>query len=254
MAKDETRDAATRAYQQALKDTRVAVRMQVEKHYRAMPDLRDENAKAFQEKAVRIVQAGQQRAIALTNAHFSGRVGLAKPTPLNTDKIIANIRKGIPAQTVYERPIYTARASIEKLGFAKAFEKGLARLLSTADMDVAMAARDASLNFAQSEETVVGFVRVSEPSCCDYCQMIDGAKVYVDDPAPLHNNCGCTLEPITRTSGSTRENWTDVSDGAVIEDVEIREHGEMGPLITRKGDDFESVDDLPASYREQLDA
>ena len=257
MATDETRDAATRAYQQALKDTRTAVRMQLEKHYRALPDLRDESAHAFRDQAVRLVMAGQQRAVALTNAHFSGRVGLTNPAALNVERIINDVRKGVPASIVYLRPIVTARAGIEKLGYAKAFEKGLARLLSTADMDIAMSARDASTSFGESEERVVGYTRVAEPSCCDFCQMIDGAQVFVSDPAPLHNNCGCTLEPITRTSKNQdglRDRWTDVSAGAVIEDVEIQEHGEMGPLITRKGDSFDGPSTLPKSYFQEVDA
>lgn len=250
----------TRAYQNALKQTRGAVRMQLEQHYRALPDLRDDQAKVFVEKAVRIVQAGQARAVALTSAHMSQQVGLTKPVGLDTVKLIADIRKGVDAHDVYMRPIVTARASIEKDGFAQAFLKGLGRLLATADMDVAMSARDASVAFGGDNSTgVIGWERVAEPDCCAFCQEIDGAKVFVENPAPLHNNCGCTVEPITRNSSTQptgfRERspqWDDVSSGAIFGNAEIREHGEMGPVIVAKGDNFTTEADLPDSYQEQV--
>lgn len=245
----------TRAYQTALKQTREAVRMQLEQHYRAMPSLRDDEAKGFVQQAVRIVQAGQARAVALTSAHMSGQVGMTKPLPLDTSKIVAGIRQGVDAHDVYMRPIISARAAIEKDGFAQAFTKGLARLLATAEMDVAMSARDASVAFGQDDSTgVIGWIRVAEPSCCDFCQEIDGAKIFVDDPAPLHNNCGCTVDPIMgRGKTREREDWVNVSDGAQFDNVEIRQHGEMGPLITDKNDNFTSEADLPKSYFEQVD-
>lgn len=254
------RNDRTRAYQTALKQTREAVRQQLEQHYRAMPSLRDDEAKGFVQHAVRIVQAGQARAVALTAAHMSERVGLTQPVSLNTQALIAEIRKGVAAEDVYMRPIISARAAIDRDGFAQAFEKGLARLLSTGDMDVAMSARDASVAFGADDSTgTIGWVRVAEPSCCDFCQEIDGARIFVEDPAPLHNNCGCTVDPITRDSNTQptgfRERepeWVTIDDGAKFGDVEIRQHGEMGPLITDKNDNFTSEADLPDSYQEQV--
>lgn len=275
MAKSDRRNASTAAYQRALAQTRQAVRMQVEQHYRALPSLRDEHVPGFVDHTVRIVQAGQQRAIALTSAHMSNQVGLKTPTALNTAKIIENIRNGVKAEDVYARPIITARAGIEKLGFAQAFEKGLVRLLATAEMDVAMAARDASADFgALNTDQVIGFERVADPDCCDFCTEIDGAKVYNADPAPLHNNCGCTLEAITKdrlgelsakrqdeivredlarefgagTGTYFRDTWETVVNERSNGITEVQQHGEMGPVITARGDSFTGLDDLPKSY------
>jgi ribosomal protein S18 acetylase RimI-like enzyme len=44
---------------------------------------------------------------------------------------------------------------------------------------------------------IVGFQRVADGDACAFCGEIDGAFLKSDDPMPLHNNCGCSVEPVT---------------------------------------------------------
>ena len=250
-------DNVTARYQQELKHTRQVVRNRVEEHWRALPDYRDHQIKPFLEKVLPVVRAGQERAVALTDAYMSHKAGLQKPVGLSVDKLVgAAVRNGVEPAEVYQRPFVTVWSSIEKIGIALAATKALNRLLSTADMDVAMSARDASVAFGQvSDSRTIGWTRVADPSCCDFCQSIDGARIYVDDPAPLHNNCGCTVEPIIGSGDSgpiSREDFDNIAPGAVFDDAKIEEHGELGPVITDKHDEFTSVHDLPASYEKQV--
>ena len=238
----------TRAYQAELKRTRQAVAAHVERSWKSLPDYRDAQVPVFLDKVLPVVKAGQDRAVALTNAYLSRKLGV-QPIGLNVEALTgASARNGVDPAQVYARPFTTVWTSVAKIGFAAAVAKGLARAMSTADMDVAMASRNATLAYGQAEEKIVGWTRVADPSCCDYCQMLDGVETGPDEPQPLHNNCGCTADPIIRTSGGGSEESSSGMDsfsaGEQFDQVEIQDHGEMGPMITDKSYNFTGPDDL----------
>lgn len=242
----------TARYQQELKRTRQAVRNHVGQMWRALPDYRDNNRELFLDNVVPVVKAGQERAVSLTAAYMSSVLGLASPVSLPFDKLTgAAVRNGIDPREVYARPFATLYQSIAVIGFAAALDKALNRLEATADMDVAMSARDASQSFGQeSGGRVQWFQRVADPGCCDFCQSIDGAKISMEDPAPLHNNCSCTVEPL-EGSGSDLPELV-VQQGETMGDTEIQMHGELGPYIYPKDRDFTGPEDLPDDYLNQL--
>jgi hypothetical protein len=234
----------TAVYQQELKRTRQAVANQVRLHWNNLPDYRDDQVDPFVARVVPIVEAGQRRAISLTDAYLSHVLG-TKPLGLDLSQLTgASVRNGVDPYTVYARPFTTVWTSIETIGFAAAVIKGLNRLTSTAEMDVALSARDASRAYAGQSSRIVGWVRVADPGCCDFCQMIDGARVGSEDASPLHNNCGCTLEPIEVGSDVSTDDFVSFAPGSVFDDVEIQEHGELGPVITNKHDNFTGPQDL----------
>jgi hypothetical protein len=233
----------TKAYQLELKRTRTAVADHAEKVWKALPDYRDEQVPGFLDKVLPVVSAGQSRAVALTNAYMSRKLGIP-PVNMDVQSLIgAAARNGVAPADVYTRAFTTVWTSIATIGFAAALEKGLSRLKSTADMDVAMASRNATVAFAQAEDKVVGWTRVADPSCCDFCQMLDGVETGPSEPQPLHNNCGCTADPIVRSITSS-EPQDSYAPGEIFDQVAIEEHGELGPVITDKNYKFTGPDDL----------
>ena len=236
--------ALTVAYQGELKRTRHAVAARVAANWHRLPDLRDERIPGFLDATLPVVKAGQGRVVALTSAYLSKKLGVA-PVGLDVESLVgANVRNGVDPAKVYTRPFITARAAIFTLGIAAATEKGLSRLMATADMDIAMSGRDANLAYAsESGDQIIGWVRVADGGCCGYCQDTDGAHTGPDEPQPLHNRCGCTADPITRSSGFGFGGAL-LAVGAVIGSAVIREHGELGPVIGASGDEFAGPDDL----------
>jgi hypothetical protein len=242
-------DALTQAYQSELKRVRSAVASRAETLWHKLPNYYDDQIPVFLQQVLPVVQAGQFRAIALTSAYSARRLGVA-PVGIDTAAIVANVRKGVAPEAVYGRPFITMRAAIRDLGVAGAIEKGASRLLATADMDVAMASRDSLLpltsELQKTGTDIVAWQRVADPGCCDFCLMLDGVHTGPQEPQPLHNRCGCTAEPIT----TDRFSFTSVISGAVIGSAMIHEHGELGPLITDKHDNFTSLDDLPSAAQD----
>lgn len=232
----------TRAYQAELKRTRLAVVQRVSKNWKKLSSFRDDQVPGFLAATLPIVLAGQSRAVALTDAYLSKNLGVA-PVGLDVSALTgSNVRNGVPPETVYERPFITVRSSIKKIGYAAAFEKGLSRLAATADLDVALAGRNANLAFGNSVGgKISGWLRVADPGCCDFCQEIDGTQTGPNEPAPLHNRCGCTVDPITDSSFSSSAL---LAIGTVIGSTIVREHGELGPVITRSEDNFTDLEDL----------
>ena len=234
----------TAAYQAELKRTREAVARAVALHWNDLPDYRDAQVQAFVEKITPIVLAGQEQAVALTDAYMSQVLG-TEPLGLDYASLTgAAVRNGVPPEVVYARPFTTVWTSINKIGYAQAVTKGLNRLMSTADMDVAMSARDASVAYAQRSGRVAGFIRVAEGGCCDFCQRINGARVHSSTPAPLHNHCGCTVKPFEYGSPLASKSFTSFRSGSVFKDAAIHTHGEMGPMITNAANHFTSEGDL----------
>lgn len=242
-------DPITRKYQAELKRTREAVTSRVSSYWDRLPDFRDNRIPGFLAATLPVVEAGQQRAVALTSAYLSRRLNLP-PVGLNVAALTgANIRNGVEPAVVYRRAFETVWSSIESIGYAAAVQKGLARLSATADMDVAISSRNANLAFRETKGArIIGWTRISELNCCEYCQSIDGTQTGPTEPLPLHNRCGCTAEPITQQSSFS--NTALIALGAVIGTavgVVIHDHGELGPVITAAGDHFTTEAELDDS-------
>ena len=237
-------DTLTQAYQAELKKTRQVVADRVAEMFRTLPNYYDDQVPGFVARAVPVVQAGQQRAVALTTAYSSRKLGVA-PVGVDTAAIIDGVRGDVTANDVYARPFVTVRAAIASVGISTAVVMGINRLRSTANMDVQMASRDALGPLADAlGKRVTGWTRVAEPSCCDFCQELDGVTTGPTEPQPLHNNCGCTAEPEVTGLG-----LASMAAGTVFGMVAIHEHGELGPVITDKHDDFTSELDFTAKQK-----
>jgi len=238
--------ALTAAYQGELKRTRNAVADRVAANWRRLPDYREKRIPGFLAANLPIVKAGQSRAVALTSAYLSRKLD-APPVGLDIEELIgANIRNGADPDQVYRRPFVTVWAAIATIGFELAVEKGLSRLTSTAAMDIALSGRQANLAYGrESGGEIVGWTRVADPGCCDFCLSIDGARTGPNEPQPLHNRCGCTADPITGSSfgsGDLQSVGDVVGDGN--DPAVINDHGELGPVIGAEGDNFAGPGDL----------
>jgi hypothetical protein len=145
------------------------------------------------------------------------------------------VRGGVDPQTVYRRPFVTVWSA---LGAGKLWQDavaaGLNRATSTAAMDVQLASRAAFREVQAADDQIRGYTRVPDGGACAFCLEVAGAFVKSADAMPLHNRCGCSLEPVLSTQPTTP-----VPDG-----VAVHEHGELGPVLTDPAHDFTAGSDL----------
>ena len=102
-----------------------------------------------------------------------------------------------PAE-VYRTPFTKVWAALsDGADYQDAVDEGEDSAASMSETDVALAAGAACFAWADaSDETVVAFMRVADSGACEYCSNLDGVHVASDGAAPLHRDCGCTLDPI----------------------------------------------------------
>jgi hypothetical protein len=185
---------------------------------------------AFLRATLPLIDAGQRASAQLTDAYLAQALG-RRPLGINpADVTGAAVRSGTPPDTVYQRPFITLWSALgEGKPFQDAFATATARLASTAAMDMQLSMR-ASANAVQAaDDGIYGYERAADPGACEFCSLVDGAYVKSADAMPLHNNCGCGLEPLTEPSALA----VNLPSG-----VAVHEHGELGPVLAAPGDHF----------------
>jgi hypothetical protein len=238
--------ALTIAYQNHLAKVRSLTSRQVEHAWSSLGSYNRADVDRFLGRAVPQVQAGQRQAVHLTNAYMA-RFSKGKLATLDMDSLTgAGVRAGVDPAEVYARPFVNVWTALGKgVDYLAAVHAGLDRARSTAEMDVALSSRAASVAYAATDDRIVGFQRVPDGGACDFCSLVSGQRYHSDSLMPLHNRCGCTVEPLM---GADRHLFTGKLENDVVHgdgiSVAVHEHGELGPLITNGADSFTGPDDF----------
>lgn len=182
-----------------------------------------------------LVNAAQRQSVSLTEAFLARSLGRGPVGVPPAGLIGAGVRNGAAPAEVYRRPFVTVWTALKAgTGFEDAVAAGLARARSSATMDVQLSSRATYAAVQGVDQRIRGYQRVADPGACAFCSLVDGAFVKSADAMPLHNGCGCGLEPLTE----------DVTPTATPEDVAVHEHGELGPMLAAPGDHFTSEHEL----------
>jgi hypothetical protein len=179
-------------------------------------------------------------------------------------------RANVTPLEVYSRPveqyIWRRRNGGTMEDARKAFEN---RLTEIASADIAAADRDEAQNIYAASPRVTGYRRVIHPELsksgtCGLC-IVASSQVYsTDDLLPLHGgSCNCDTLPITDGDDpGLRLNEDDLktiyaaAGSTAAEDllntrITINEHGELGPVLVKHGDNYKTAEDAgrPAFVR-----
>lgn len=182
-----------------------------------------------------VVSTAKRTSVAITDAYLAMALGRA-PLGVDAQRIIAGLRNGADPATVYERPFVTLWTALGNgTPWEQAVSQGLDRAVSTAGMDVQLAFRSTANEIGQADDNIYGYQRVADDGACDFCQEVDGAYLKDADSSPLHNNCGCGVDPLT----APHPRAAFLPSGASVHDTfAIHEHGELGPVLTDPSHDF----------------
>ena len=151
-------------------------------------------------RVVPIVQAGQRQAVAATDAYLA-RALERQPLGVDAEDIIANARNGATADEVYRRPFVDVWGGLkEGRPWADAVGLGLDRATSAAAMDMQLAMRGAARDIGVADSGIFGYERVPNGGACEFCLIASTQRYHTEDLMPLHNRCGCSVEPLTSES------------------------------------------------------
>lgn len=175
----------------------------------------------------------------------------------------------------WERPakVYR-RARLLGLEDLAAQERAEQRATDLARMDLALAAREGARQRLVANPKVIGYRRVIHPELsrsgvCGLC-LVASDRVYSrGDLLPLHGGCNCTVLPITNAhdpgkklndddlgsiyaaAGASRSKADRANASTAAEDLRrvrivFHEHGELGPILSRAGENFRDAADVEA--------
>lgn len=201
-----------------------------------LPGYDRRNVDEWLSRVLPIVATAQRTSVAFTEA-FLAQALERRPLGVNPNELIgAGVRNGAEPAEVYRRPFVTLWSKLgEGLLFEEASAAALSRATSTAGMDVQLSMRATANAVQEADDGIFGFTRAADPGACQFCSEVDGAYVKSADAMPLHNNCGCGLEPLT----SPHPRAAKLPSG-----VAVHQHGELGPLLGDPAHDFTSQSDI----------
>lgn len=203
----------------------------------------------FLSAVIPMAAAANQQSVLLTEGYLAQALGQT-PVGLDAQQIIAGIRNGATPQEVYTRPFVTVWSALGRgVPWAQAVQAGRERAMSAAATDVQLSFTH-TLVAAGSDggySGITGYERVPDATACDYCNAAAGQVYHTGNLMPLHNYCGCGVEPITDGSGRAPGGILSRFSGPGGLQVAVHDHGELGPVLTNAADSFTGPADLSAS-------
>lgn len=205
-----------------------------------------------------------QQSVAITQAYIAQTLGVA-PHGVDVAAVLAGIRNGSTPAEVYRRPFVTTWAALNAGQPPEAARTaGLERAMSAAETDVQLAQTHTAAAIGRADHAISGWERVPDPGACALCRIASTQRYHRGDLQPIHNRCGCGVRPLLgeqagrvinperlaelRASGDldriTAQRQAAAARAATGIDVAVREHGELGPLLTNKADEFTSENDF----------
>lgn len=180
--------------------------------------------------------------------------------PLITASDIATqtLRNGVDTSVVYRRPFVDMRTALANGStMTDAIQSGARRANYLASTEVQLARRNAGLKARSANDNIVGYVRtLTGLENCALCYVASTQRYTRGELMPIHPGCDCGEMPI----------YGDQDPGQVIDDIrleaahenikkrfgitdrggreidfrkiKITEHGEMGPMLTVRGNKF----------------
>lgn len=182
-----------------------------------------------------LTAAANAQAVALTEAFLAQSLG-RPPLGLNATEIVAGIRNGVTPEQVYERAFINVWSAL-KAGtpWEQAVRMGLDRATSAAATDVQLSFTHTLRAVGTVDKRIGGFRRIPDPTACDFCRAASGQLYHSGDLMPLHNHCGCGVAPVgDLTVGRAPSTFASPSGATVA----VRDHGELGPVLTNAADRF----------------
>jgi len=266
-APPEVRDAILR-HQSSVQQ----VRQQVERHARnvwgSLDAYRDADIERVVDAVTPVALGGQQRIAALTDAYMAAVATASgvsqRPAGVPPREVTGRALRGIEPREVYGRAgptVWTALSNGH--GITAAAGMGLDRLLSTLMTDLQLTKTRTAQWRSSRDDSVAGYRRVlTGNENCGLCTLASTQRYNRGDLMPIHPGCDCDVAEIRgdvdpgqvidpdRLEDLHRRVQDDfgMSDrgGREIDyrDVLVRDHGEYGPTLTWRGQEFTGPADI----------
>lgn len=230
-------------------------------------DYRGADADAFVEQILPVVLGAQQQMGALTDAYLSSMVGdmFGGASAALGVQIPQSIR-GVPPQEVYRRPFVTIWTALSQgKSMTEAVRQGQTRLESITGTDLQLVRTEATRQVLGGDSRVQFYRRVLRGSYnCAMCVIASTQRYRKEKLMPIHPGCDCGTRPLPAGQDTGQVIDPDLLEAAHeavakgtgqtdrggrlpdYRDIIIdRQHGELGPLMALRRNDFTGPADIP---------
>jgi hypothetical protein len=234
---------------------------------------REPDIAAFAAKVAPVIAGGQRQVASLTDSYIAMLASITletsvHPVGIPTKAVTDEAIRGVNVVEVFKRTGPTVWAALAGgASIDEAVQQGLQRALVMASTDLQLAKTTASQYALERQPRATGYQRVPDDGACDLCLLASTQRYHVGDLMPIHDRCGCDVEPLfaDESSGgqvinedlrsSLEEKGVTVYRGdgeqsfyGTVGDahigVAVEQHGELGPVLTVAGQQFTSEADL----------
>ena len=237
--------------------------------FRGLGSWRDEDIARFTNAVLPVVLGAQRQIGSLTQAYvtflIADMTGDTARRPAADVATGAVLRNGVDPAEVYARPIRKVWKSLAAgRGLNAALDDAALRLDQILSTDLQLAKTHASRAVMADDERVVGYRRVlTGIKTCGLCVVASTQRYHRGDLLPIHPACDCAVAPVIGTDDPGH-----ILDDQLLDDVHdaiadrfgvsdrsgrvpdyrdvlvTHNHGEIGPILSRKGDAFTGPSDL----------
>jgi hypothetical protein len=243
------------AYVHATDEVRRRILAYTQAAWHSLDQWRTPDIERFVRKVVPVVTGGQVRVANLTDAYLAAMatnvLGVAtRPVGIPTSTVNDSVMRGVTTADVYRRTgpaVWSALAAGAPLD--DAVHQGLTRALVTAGTDLQLARTHATRYSLSRDDRVVGYQRIPDGGACELCLLASTQRYRGEDLMPIHNRCGCDVEPLFG-DGDTGQ----IIDHELLDrintarssgtSIAVEDHGELGPVLTVAGQSFTGPSDI----------
>ncbi len=234
------------------------------------------------DRMVPLVDGALGAMVSLTDAYLTALLTDMLGVPVPAVLLRPQYPRPTPAAEVYTRPFVTTWTALSKGAKpADAIQAGRARAVELVTTDLQLAKQQTSQTRLARETRVVGYRRVlTGSSSCAMCALAARQRYRKEKLMPIHPGCNCAVAPLVGdkdpgqrinavraldkealdTGDFVDEGDLDALDAAIAKTfgpdavnsrgrgyndlVVEHQHGELGPILSRRGDKFTGPRDL----------
>jgi hypothetical protein len=229
---------------------------------------RDGDRDRFVAAVVPLITGAQRQAASLMDAYLSAILSDMHDVPIRPAGAIpdvARLRGGVGPSEVYGRPFNDVWSELARgRDLSQAVAAGRLRTEQITTTDLQLAKTHAAQAVLETDDRVVGYRRVLTGSeSCGLCVIASTQRYHRGELMPIHPGCDCGVAPIVGDTDPGQIINAPLLEGAhqAIQDrfgvsdrsaraldyrtvLITHEHGEIGPVLARRGDEFTGPSDL----------
>jgi hypothetical protein len=237
-------------------------------NFRQLGNWRDESVDGYLRSVLPVVTAGQDQMSKLARAFYAA-VAEFYQQPFSAEAIPAasvstQALRGTPAAEVYSRGFLATRFELSKgKALDAAVNIGASRIYNIARTDMQLSKTNTGLFVRGNNSNITGYSRIlSGAENCALCYVASTQRYTLGDLLPIHPGCDCGEMPIygntdpgqvideanleaTHEAVASRFGRA-ARDGREIDyrQIMIHQHGEIGPVLTVRGQHFTGPSDI----------